>query len=154
MILDLSSGRRAVWWEKSWPDAIYIDIRPAMKPDVVCDSRMLPFRDKSFSLIIFDPPHECVSGNSGARYGHYPREYIRELVRETAKEAHRVAKDDAFMAFKWNTHAYPFDKIFGMMFTYWRILFGHTVASRLGEPHKGQRGGTHTAWAMLCKAPS
>ena len=41
-ILDLSAGRRAVWFDKKHPDATYLDKRPEVDPDIVCDTRSLP----------------------------------------------------------------------------------------------------------------
>ena len=40
-ILDLSAGNRAVWFDKNYPGATYVDIRPDVNPSVVADSRAL-----------------------------------------------------------------------------------------------------------------
>lgn len=41
-ILDMSAGARAVWFDKNYPGAVYVDIRPHVKPDIVADTRALP----------------------------------------------------------------------------------------------------------------
>ncbi len=64
-ILDLSAGRRAVWFDKEHRDATYIDIRPEVKPTLVADARALPPEiGQDFGLIVFDPPHVNFGANS------------------------------------------------------------------------------------------
>lgn len=70
-ILDVCCGGRMFWFNKSHPDALYLDIREeedfqtgkgkdnrhrAVKPDRVMDFRKLDLPAKSFSLVVFDPP--------------------------------------------------------------------------------------------------
>ena len=64
-ILDLSAGKRAQWYSKKHPLTTYVDIRPEVEPDVVCDTRSLPFEDATFDLISFDPPHMCETLDGG-----------------------------------------------------------------------------------------
>ena len=74
-ILDVTCGSRTIWFNKTHPAAVYCDIRRErlsgiwssgagksersciVEPDVLCDFCDLPFRDESFSLVVFDPPH-------------------------------------------------------------------------------------------------
>jgi hypothetical protein len=57
-ILDMSAGNRAVWFDKAYRDAVYVDLRVEVKPDVVADTRKLPDSIGSgYGLIVFDPPH-------------------------------------------------------------------------------------------------
>lgn len=37
-IIDLSAGNRAIWFDKNYRDATYLDIREEVKPDIVGDS--------------------------------------------------------------------------------------------------------------------
>lgn len=39
------------------PDATNLDIRPAVKPDIVADATMAPFPDASFSFVLADPSY-------------------------------------------------------------------------------------------------
>jgi hypothetical protein len=41
-ILDMSAGNRAGWFDKHYRDALYVDVRPEVSPDIVADTRKLP----------------------------------------------------------------------------------------------------------------
>lgn len=55
-ILDatVNSGR---FWRGSTRPIIGLDINPMYRPHVVGDSSFLPFRDATFDVVIYDPPH-------------------------------------------------------------------------------------------------
>ena len=144
-ILDLSAGNRAVWFEKNHPDATYIDIRPEVGPCIVADTRSLPAEiGAGYDLIVFDPPHKNngASGKMAHNYGHWTAEHIKDTVIGTAREAHRVARQDALMAFKWNDHTNKLSTALGWMSEWWEPLFGHGVTSQ-------QRHKSMTSWVML-----
>jgi SAM-dependent methyltransferase len=56
LILDatVNNGR---FWEKSERNVIGLDINPRFRPDVVADNRRLPFKDRCFDVVVYDPPH-------------------------------------------------------------------------------------------------
>ena len=67
-IIDVCCSGRMFWFDKQNPDVLFSDIREEehlfndghllkIKPDVVADFRNLPFDDKQFKLVVFDPPH-------------------------------------------------------------------------------------------------
>ncbi len=144
-ILDLSAGKRAVWFDKNHRDAVYCDLRPEVNPTVVCDTRRLPPEvGDGFDLIVFDPPHVNFGANAqmSKTYGHHTTKDIREIVELSAKEAHRVSRLDALMAFKWNDHDQSFEKILKLMAAWWEPLFGHKVSVR--TKHSSQ-----TQWVLL-----
>lgn len=144
-ILDLSAGRRAIWHNKKNPLCTYLDIRPEMDPDHVVDTTKIPkWVGEGFDLLVYDPPHMNCGPNSNMakRYGHWTNEQIRESIRLTAIEAHRVAKDNALMALKWNNHDIKLQTVFELMASSWTPLFGHLVKN---GPH------SQTYWAMLLK---
>lgn len=146
-ILDMSAGNRAIWFNKTHPLAIYIDIRESVKPDFVMDSRnMKMFCADTFDLIVFDPPHVNFgkNANMSQRYGHHTTKEIRDIVEKSAKEAHRVAKKNALMAFKWNDHDQKLDKILSLMKYHWEPLFGQHLKNRGGSDAKSQ-----SFWVML-----
>lgn len=105
-ILDATCGKRIMWLQKYHPDVVYLDIRPLVKPQIVADVCYLPFQDKVFDLVIFDPPHVNMGKNSkmGQRYGAFTMAYIRYAVAAGFVEISRVLKDDGAVLFKWNTH--------------------------------------------------
>lgn len=145
-ILDLSAGKRAQWYNKQHPDTTYVDIRPEMAPDVVCDTTSLPFEDATFDLLSFDPPHMCCGPNSNmaAQYGHWTTQQILDTVSGTAKEAHRVAKQDALLTLKWNSHDIRLERVLALMESFWEPLYGQTTAIR--DKHKSA-----TTWTVFRK---
>ena len=106
-ILDMTAGNRGIWFNKNHPEALYMDIRPEVKPDIVAD-----FRENSipaytianpYDLVVFDPPHLNFGAKSNMSkcYGHHTTAEILELVEKGAEHAWRVTRPDALMAFKW-----------------------------------------------------
>lgn len=144
-ILDMSAGARAVWFDKSHPDTVFVDCRPEVKPDIVCDTRELPAEvGQDFDLIVFDPPHKNfgAGSNMAKNYGHHTSAEIRDIIRRSAAEAHRVSKPDALMAFKWSTGDFKLQTALDLMAEHWQPLFGHGVCHQ-------QRRGNATSWVML-----
>jgi len=144
-ILDLSAGNRAVWFDKNYKDATFIDCRPEVNPTIVADTRKLPASvGNGYSLVVFDPPHVNFGANAemSKTYGHHTTEDIRDIIQGSAKEAHRVSTPDALMAFKWNDHDQSFNRVLGLMSQWWEPLFGHKTSSR--TKHSCQ-----TQWVML-----
>lgn len=150
-ILDLSAGGRAIWYpgEKECDLTTYLDKRESMDPDIVCDSRELPEEwTNTYDLIVWDPPHlNCgPSSNMSKYYGHWTTKEILDTIEGTAPEAHRVAKQNALMAFKWNDHDIRLDRVVELMSNYWRPLFGHHLKNRGGSGAKSQ-----SFWVMLLR---
>ncbi len=56
LILDatVNKGR---FWKGSKRKVIGLDIDPVYSPDVVGDNRRMPFRDRCFDVVVYDPPH-------------------------------------------------------------------------------------------------
>lgn len=145
-ILDLSAGKRAIWFNKNHPFATYLDIRPEMNPTIVCDTRSLPSEvGDGYDLICWDPPHLNVGANSdmAARYGYWTTAHILDTVKKTSIEAWRVSKPNALMAFKWNDHSIRLDRVLALM-PQWEPLFGHHLKNRGGPSAVSQ-----SFWVML-----
>ena len=141
-ILDLSAGNRAVWFNTKHPLATYLDRRPEVNPDIVCDTNSLPDPvGKDYDLVVFDPPHMNCGPNSNMSkvYGYHTTAHILELLEKTSNEAHRVTKENALMAFKWNNHDIKLERAFKLMIK-WEPLFGHLTKD-------GPRSQTY--WVML-----
>jgi hypothetical protein len=144
-ILDMSAGNRAVWFDKNYRDAIYVDIRPSVRPTIVADTRELPpIVGDGYGLVVFDPPHVNggANGNISRDYGHHTTEEIRDIIKRSAKEAHRITVADALTAFKWNDHDQKLARVLGLMDDWWEPLFGHVTSLR--TKHVCQ-----TSWVML-----
>lgn len=146
-ILDMSAGNRAMWLDKNNPLVTFLDKRPEVKPTFVCDTKNIPDDvGDGFDLVVFDPPHENVGAKShmAKRYGHSTRSEIIETIKGSAKEAHRVSRENALMAFKWNDHAFKLDKVLELLWPYWTPLFGSHLKNRGGADAKSQ-----SFWVML-----
>jgi hypothetical protein len=141
-ILDLTAGNRGIWFNKNHPDAVYLDIRPEVMPDMVADVRE-PLHGSDFDLVVFDPPHLNFGKNSNMSktYGHHTTAEILDLIARAQVEAWRVTKPEALMALKWNDHSISLKRVLALM-TKWEPLFGHGVA-------ESQRRGKATSWVML-----
>ena len=141
-ILDLSAGKRAVWFNKQHPLAVYLDKRRSVYPTIVCDTRSLPESVGSgYQLLVFDPPHMNCGPNSNMSksYGYHTTAEILDLIHKTAVEAHRVSGSNALMALKWNTHDIKLQRVFDLM-PQWEPLFGHLTKDGPGS---------QTYWVML-----
>lgn len=126
-ILDLSAGKRAVWYNKNHPLAVYLDKRAEVKPTIVCDTNSIPESvGTGFNLICWDPPHmNCGKNSNMSRvYGYHTTKEIVKLLKLTGREAWRVSAADALLAFKWNSHDIKLEKVFEYL-RGWEPLFGH-----------------------------
>lgn len=135
-----------MWFDAGDTSAVFIDIRAAMLPDIIADSRALPFADACFDLVVFDPPHVSLAASSemAGSYGRTTAAGIRELVTLTTRELARVAKPTAFMAMKWNDHDQQLGRILALVDA-WRPLFGQR--RQLRDNVRGV-----TTWLQLVKA--
>lgn len=116
-ILDVTCGVRSIWFNKNHPNALYLDIRKEEKgfiqqgasnyevnPDMIMDFRDLKFPDKSFKLVIWDPPHlKNLSRKSWIRkkYGSLSEEWEND-IKKGFKECYRVLDDFGILVFKWS----------------------------------------------------
>ena len=132
MILDATAGNRAIWFEKNHENAIFIDVRKDMKPDILADCRYLPFKDKCFEMVVFDPPHANLSPKSqmAKTYGSWSTWYIRDMVRRGGLEFDRVLDENGKVLFKWNSHDISLREILKTLSLQFKPLFGHKVASK------------------------
>ncbi len=141
-ILDLSAGFRAIWYDKKNPLATFLDKRAEVEPDFVCNTNEIPESvGKDFDLVVWDPPHLNTGKNShmSKRYGVHTTKEILDTIEKTSREAHRVTKQNALMALKWNDHDIRLQRVFDLM-PQWEPLFGHLTKSGPSS---------QTYWAML-----
>lgn len=76
-ILDACCGGRMFYFDKNNPNVLFADIRNQklsfkdrdkirhleVSPDVIHDFTDMPYPDKSFKCVIFDPPHLIKGGD-------------------------------------------------------------------------------------------
>ncbi len=126
-ILDACCGSRMFWFDPKNPNVLFVDnrrlqtqaiwkssTRPAtryctIEPDIIADFRKLPFPDKSFWHVVFDPPHLNHVGDSAwlaKKYGKLPKDW-QPYIRDGFHECWRVLKTHGTLIFKWNESQIP-----------------------------------------------
>ena len=125
-----------LWFEKNYPDALYMDKTPRSKrssshrpnwccvPDIVADFRKMPFQENTFDLVVFDPPHANISLTSqiGIEYGSLNG--LAE-VRDGFHECMRVVRPRGVVIFKWADVKYSVREVLDAID--YLPLFGHTT---------------------------
>lgn len=138
-ILDACCGGRMFWYEKENSNTLYVDNREiekghfqnnwnpnwCVKPDKIVDFREMPFADKSFKMVVFDPPH-LTSGSEKSvinkKYGLLNKETWKQDIVSGFNECWRVLDDYGVLIFKWNEanikaseliKAFPVKPLFG-----------------------------------------
>ena len=157
-VLDPCCGSRMMWFDRENPDAVFGDQRSetitvtdrshredgtrtlTVSPDMLMDFRDLPFDDKTFRLVAFDPPHLVRAGPKSwlaAKYGKLGADW-REDLRLGFAECFRVLHPDGVLVFKWNETQVKLSDVLAL--TPHQPLFGHT---------SGRNGLTH--WLVFMK---
>lgn len=106
-VLDACCGSRMFWFDKEFEDAVFMDKRTLettlcdgrslnVNPDVIGDFRNMPFKDESFHLVIFDPPHLL---------------HWQQDIKQGLEECWRVLKPNGTMIFKWNEEQVSFSMV-------------------------------------------
>lgn len=150
-ILDMCCGSRMFYFDKENPNVLFCDIRRErhilcdgreldINPDVIADFRNLPFPDKSFEMVIFDPPHLVRAGENGwqrKKYGALDKESWRDDLSKGFGEAMRVLKPNGILIFKWNETQIKTSEVLAL--TDYKPAFGHP---------SGKRSNTHRVTFM------
>ena len=150
-ILDVCCGSRMFWFNKEHPNVLYGDIRDEnhilcdgrkldIDPDIMIDFTDLQFKDESFRLVVFDPPHLFKLGSNSwmaKKYGKLPSEW-KDYLKEGFSECFRVLKPEGILIFKWNEYQIKTKEI--LKLTEVKPLFGNI---------SGKRSNTH--WICFMK---
>lgn len=143
-----------MWFDKAHPNALYVDIEERapgcvpqqayfhVKPDQLADFRDLPFPDKSFKLVVFDPPHLLRLSKSSimrAKFGGLADTW-RYDIGKGFEECWRVLDDHGTLIFKWCEASVPLKEVLALFPV--RPLFGHPTA-KSGK----------TIWCVFMKIP-
>lgn len=113
--LDMCCGSKMFWFEKQNQGVVYGDMRNeshvlcdgrslAINPDVRFDFTEMPFRDSTFKLVVFDPPHLVDLGKSSwmaKKYGILNKGW-REEIHQGFQEGFRVLQEYGVLIFKWS----------------------------------------------------
>ena len=158
-ILDPTCGGRTIWFNKKQPNTIYMDIREGtetinhevtegrrnfiISPDIKGDFRNLPFEDKQFKLVVWDPPHlKGLRDTSfwAKKYGSLHNETWRADLGQGFKECLRVLDHYGILIFKWSENDIKLKDILNCFNQ--NPLFGHTTGSK-----------SKTHWMCFMKIP-
>lgn len=151
--LDPCCGSRMMWLDRQNPDVVFGDCRREtvivtdrshgnesgtrtlrIEPDVDMDFRALPYADKTFALVAFDPPHLVRAGPRSwlaAKYGKLSENW-RDDLRKGFEECLRVLRDDGVLVFKWNETQVPVKEVLALAPV--PPMFGH-LSGRKGLTH-------------------
>ena len=126
-ILDATCGGRHLWFDKVRADTVYVDrrvlpkgtipVRPnwEVRPTVVADFTRLPFRNETFDLIVFDPPHIVRDKPSKSflrtKYGELNSSDWDATIRTGFEECWRVLKSGGTLHFKWADSSRPLKEV-------------------------------------------
>lgn len=155
-ILDACCGGRQFWFDKQNPNVLYQDIREEtvywnednghpkrkleIKPDVIGDFTNMEFKDNTFELVVFDPPHFNKLGKNSRTakmYGKLLPTWECD-IKAGFSECFRVLKPNGVLVFKWNSTQIPLKEILALSDV--KPLFGHTT---------GRQAKTH--WVTFIK---
>ena len=115
-----------------------------VKPDIKMDFTNIPFSEKSFRLVVFDPPHLMHAGKNSwlaKKYGKLGEDWRNDIKKGFA-ECFRVLKDGGILIFKWNENQISVKEILSL--TEEKPIFGHVT-----RKHKATQTGTH--WITFMK---
>ena len=133
LVLDACCGSKMFWFDHHDSRAMFMDIRSekhelvdsssrggkrvlVVNPDIIADFTLLPFADKSFPMVVFDPPHLTNNGKSGwmaKKYGKLPKDW-RDVIRQGFAECFRVLKPEGTLIFKWSENDIPVSQILAL----------------------------------------
>lgn len=114
-ILDACCGSRMFYFDKLDERVLFTDKRNeehdlcdgrklVIAPDVVSDFTRMDFADRSFKVVVFDPPHIKRAGPASwqaKKYGKLSHDWQRDL-KAGFSECFRVLQPGGVLIFKWN----------------------------------------------------
>lgn len=152
-ILDATAGARSIWYQKNNSHVVYFDKRKGrfnsqsgdktsqdvrlykIYPSIVGRWEFLPFIDKCFDMVVFDPPHLIKPKGKKligmvACYGILYLDEWKIVLSKAISELFRVLKDDGTFILKWCENDKPIHEVLNL-FPY-TPMFG----SRTGQKNK------------------
>ena len=161
LILDATAGNRAMWKKnKSPPNVVFMDREVGLyiNPDVFCVWQYLPFRNKVFTCVLFDPPHDKFSQSSvhmNPKGWHEPRIKNGRKIGGTFwgslekgwygvffKAQKEFARVSSRLCLKWNNTKHSLEYVL-RVFEDWREIYRTEYRTRK------RRGKTRTWWVTF-----
>ena len=147
-ILDACCGSKMFWFDKDNESTVFMDNREledilcdgrklVIKPDIIGDFRDIPYEDKTFKLVVFDPPHLVKAGEKSwlsKKYGVLQATWPQD-IKQGFSECMRVLDTNGVLVFKWNEEQIKLRQILDLID--FKPLFGD------------KRGKTH--WLVFMK---
>lgn len=143
-----------MWFDKHNPNVLYVDKRRLpetrlcdnrrfeVDPDMIADFTNLPFPDRAFKLVVFDPPH-LIRVNDDAymkiKFERLPDDW-ETVLHDGFHECMRVLDDYGTLIFKWSEIQIPTRDVIKAVGV--KPLFGHI---------SGKKSNTH--WMTFMKIP-
>ena len=143
-----------MWVNKHNPHALYVDNRTAeeghitskskhsVQPDILMDFRELKFPEKTFKLVVFDPPHRTdftKTSIMAKQYGVLNRETWPYDLKKGFDECWRVLQDYGILIFKWNEKNIKLKSVL-------KVLKREPLFGNIGNKHKSY-------WLCFMKIP-
>ena len=145
LILDACCGGRCFWFDKHQENTVYIDNRVAnkghiqkgfnpnheVKPDILMNFTTMGFRDNTFRMVVWDPPHTLRLKETSIlkkKYGCLQAETWQYNLKKGFDECWRVLKDSGVLIFKWSEPEIKLKKVLGLFSR--APLFGHSTFSK------------------------
>lgn len=139
VLLDITVGNRHIYGghipeeilkrRDSGEAIVYMDIEPGLRipPDVICDLKHLPVRDRVAHLIVADPPywnfgtsrfHGDPKEAQGSWWGNFKNlGNLRRIIVGIMKTSRRVLRSGGCLYLKWCDVMYPWSR-FSSMFAW------------------------------------
>lgn len=136
-ILDMCCGSRMFYFDKHDQNVLFTDIREThdtlcdgrkldVQPDMIADCTALPFKDETFNMVVFDPPHLLKVGKNSwlcKKYGKLPENW-QAFINDSIHEGMRVLKTNGTLIFKWNEQQIKVSDVLKAITDY-KPIFGH-----------------------------
>lgn len=163
LILDSTASSRSIWYQKNNPFTVFMDKRKGKEyacseniskekhriirifPDVQAQWQNIPFKNNSFDMVIWDPPHLFRNKDANLslmskRYGVFYNDEWKLIIETSVIELFRVLKTQGIFILKWCEvdkdvneilKLMPYDPMFGTRTgqrnnTYWICFIKHT----------------------------